>query len=410
LSTATIQPNAGEWKQEVNRRLAAHRERRGLATQPAGPAPAHRDSDPRAAQAKARVAARFRQAPSYEQMQAAEARAALREAEVATQVALEAQAKAQAVLASLQQAAPPQPQPAWQPEPFQPAPSAADPFLSEPFQSAPAQPDWTMEPSGWTQEPSAFAAPEPAQPSAWSSEPMPELDPIQPLAANLIEFPRPLVATRRVRPRLAEGPLASVEGERQLSIFEVDPQSVSSAPEPAAPAPAAAPSWTAPDWSQVVLEAQPEPEFEPAEPEPLPRPRPALEQVSLGRRLQAAVVDGSLLVGLMAGILSLLASRLDAVPSLRSLETGSAVALCAGFLVYHVLFGLMGLRTPGMVYARVAACAFDGRRALPEQMRLRALALPASILPLGLGFLWSLFDEQHLCWHDRLSSTYLRKA
>jgi len=23
--------------------------------------------------------------------------------------------------------------------------------------------------------------------------------------------------------------------------------------------------------------------------------------------------------------------------------------------------------------------------------------------------IWALFDEQHLCWHDRLSSTYLRK-
>jgi len=26
-----------------------------------------------------------------------------------------------------------------------------------------------------------------------------------------------------------------------------------------------------------------------------------------------------------------------------------------------------------------------------------------------LGVAWALFDEDHLCWHDRLSRTYLRK-
>jgi hypothetical protein len=32
-----------------------------------------------------------------------------------------------------------------------------------------------------------------------------------------------------------------------------------------------------------------------------------------------------------------------------------------------------------------------------------------SVLPLGLGVMWSIFDEDHLSWHDRLSGTYLRK-
>jgi hypothetical protein len=26
----------------------------------------------------------------------------------------------------------------------------------------------------------------------------------------------------------------------------------------------------------------------------------------------------------------------------------------------------------------------------------------------GVGVLWSMFDEDHLSWHDRLSGTYLR--
>jgi uncharacterized RDD family membrane protein YckC len=29
-------------------------------------------------------------------------------------------------------------------------------------------------------------------------------------------------------------------------------------------------------------------------------------------------------------------------------------------------------------------------------------------LPVGVGMLWSIFDEDRLSWHDRLSGTYLR--
>jgi hypothetical protein len=32
-----------------------------------------------------------------------------------------------------------------------------------------------------------------------------------------------------------------------------------------------------------------------------------------------------------------------------------------------------------------------------------------SVLPVGVGIGWSLFDEDRLTWHDRLSRTYLRQ-
>ena len=52
-----------------------------------------------------------------------------------------------------------------------------------------------------------------------------------PLAANLIEFPRELVAARKVRPRLAEGPLRDAEPQAgQLRIFEVEPESIDHRP------------------------------------------------------------------------------------------------------------------------------------------------------------------------------------
>jgi hypothetical protein len=65
------------------------------------------------------------------------------------------------------------------------------------------------------------------------------------LPANLIEFPRQLVATRKARPRYAEGPLLAAAvpapGQSQLRIFEVEPTQISITPV-AAEAPA--PQWT----------------------------------------------------------------------------------------------------------------------------------------------------------------------
>jgi uncharacterized RDD family membrane protein YckC len=39
----------------------------------------------------------------------------------------------------------------------------------------------------------------------------------------------------------------------------------------------------------------------------------------------------------------------------------------------------------------------------------RLWALGLSLLPVGLGAAWAIFDEEHLTWHDRLSGTYARK-
>jgi hypothetical protein len=41
-------------------------------------------------------------------------------------------------------------------------------------------------------------------------------------------------------------------------------------------------------------------------------------------------------------------------------------------------------------------------------LRSRLSALLLSLIPVGLGLAWALFDDDHLCWHDRLSKTYLR--
>lgn len=64
-------------------------------------------------------------------------------------------------------------------------------------------------------------------------------------------------------------------------------------------------------------------------------------------------------------------------------------------------------RTLGMQAWRLRLIAADGGAVGFRRAALRFVAAGVSWLPLGLGFLWSLFDRDRLAWHDRLSGTRL---
>jgi uncharacterized RDD family membrane protein YckC len=417
----------------------------GTAGQPT-PAPGSR-----AAKAAARVARRFAQAPSYSQMLATEARAAVEAAEAAALAAQDAHAKAQMVLAGIEAAANPAPGPELVPNPvsvpfFDPqnaetSPSASPSHHTPAYEADPGRETATesfavrwegqfpdrrpaLESLRATRganpedEPSLFepeneewfkAVSHPAEPAEIGV-----IEPAQPIFGNVIEFPRELVATRKVRPRLAEGPLASSAADEQLSIFEVDPGAISVEPEVVVPeqaqqADSGAPEWTVPEWSTIRLAPAPETEYELLEePEPLPRPEPAIELASLNRRLLASVVDATLVAGAIVAAAALAANNSTALPGLRAVEIGSLVAMLVAAAAYKVLFFTMARATPGMKYARLALSTFDGGVPTRAQRWLRLAALVLSILPLGLGFAWVIFDDQHLAWHDRISKTYLR--
>lgn len=454
LSTSLHQVSfSPSWKQEVNRRVAAHMSRK---TAPADEGEPHRDSRPaagsRAAQAAARVAARYANAPSYNEMLTGEARAVVRAAQAASRAAQEAQAAAQYVLDGLEAASSAEPiaEPEWEPKPKpvsiskrKTRPAAATPEqissetryfeqsplfashwepLAGPAQTAPLgimprelNPSVHAEERNELELPTHFDAAE-SHPSIWDSgQPDPVSlaaadpgsgDPAQPIFANLIEFPRPMVATRKVRPRLAEGPLAQVESAPQLSIFEVDPATVSSEPAPAAMDERSAPAWMLPQW----------PAIEPAEKtweeilqEPAPRATAVVQPAPMSRRLLAVVVDGSLIVASFLAVAMLAASMMSELPAPRLAEQCAVLAILAIGVAYLAFFFTLARSTPGMWYAGIQLRTLAGRWPSRAQRCSRLLALPLSVLPLGLGLAWALFDDAHLSWHDRLSRTYLRK-
>jgi uncharacterized RDD family membrane protein YckC len=88
---------------------------------------------------------------------------------------------------------------------------------------------------------------------------------------------------------------------------------------------------------------------------------------------------------------------------------GAAAGILLIGLLYQTLFLLLAEATPGMKYAGISLCTFENQIPSPTELRSRLGALLLSVAPMGLGVAWALFDEDHLCWHDRLSRTSLRK-
>jgi len=434
------QPNpAISWKQEVSRRIAEHQSRKGESTaQSATPVQRWASAGSRAGQAAARVAARYAQAPSYSQMQAAETHAALRAAQVATQAALKANATAQAALAGLQATTPKGPR-LWEPEAPQAvasAPSAArdrEPTVTPHLLVVPSsleaweseshirwEPDLRLLPLKPVSAPAGARAPRQVEDTAsvaeeeweqpslltepWNGRELEAVEPDLPIHANLIEFPRELVATRRMRPHREEGPLMMDGLDRQLSIFEVDPGTISDQPEVASAAPAS--TWREPEWSGIELDAQP---MDESEPENELSSQIVLELAPIGSRLTAALVDGVLIFGACLGSAAVAAAYIGHPPNAKIVELGAASAFLLVGLLFQTIFLSLAVATPGMRCARISLCTFDGQIPTRAQLRQRLGALLLSVLPVGLGVAWALFDDDHLCWHDRLSKTYLRK-
>lgn len=129
----------------------------------------------------------------------------------------------------------------------------------------------------------------------------------------------------------------------------------------------------------------------------------------MGLRLLAAAVDGALILAGFVSIGFLVAHSVAHPPSGKPAELLGAAALALIGLIYYGLFFAIPVSTPGMIYAGIGICTFDDRTPTRAQLRRRLGAMFLSLLPVGLGLVWSIFDDDHLSWHDRFSQTYLRR-
>lgn len=81
--------------------------------------------------------------------------------------------------------------------------------------------------------------------------------------------------------------------------------------------------------------------------------------------------------------------------------------LVLAFVVYGFFVGYWSRsgRTLGMQSWGLQLETEDGRIPSASTASLRFIAALLSLLPLGLGFVWQVWDPQRLTWHDRLSKT-----
>ncbi len=355
-STSNVGENTGTevvpaWKQELNERLAATRSRRLRIQGEQVPLPGMEQGEgkapTRASRLAAKVAQRYANAPSYSEVLTNNFRA---RAEVVPAAEL------------------PLPHIVLEPEPETEAPET----------------QWT---SG-TVEPHAAAVVADEEPVV--AEPEEDLV-VEPLAVNLVEYPRELVAARKARPRLAEGPLRAEKD--QLKIFEVAPEAISKAMKIGA---------AATDFLPIRLDAAVV-----SQPEPKAQELP-LKTAFLEDRIMAGVFDLALVVAAFALFVLVFVACTAHPPTGRPAMIGAALALVGFFVLYQYLFFKFADGTPGMRYAKIALCTFEDENPSREAMCRRVFFLLLAAAPLGLGFIWACFDPDRLGWHDRMSRIYQR--
>jgi uncharacterized RDD family membrane protein YckC len=375
-------PNVGEhlfqadtelvpaWKQELNERLAATRSRRlriqgehiqGEQVPLPGLEHMERKVESRASRLAAKVAQRYANAPSYSEVLTAKARS---EAETPTP------ALAAGDVADLL----PEPSPEdWSDS------LDAELISGKPGLGAAVDADHVSP---------AFVAAEEAE------------EAVEPLAVNLIDVPRELVAARKVRPRLAEGPLrdsSQPAGHGQLKIFEVAPESISQTVRIGA---------AGGEWSPIRLDTDRVSEL--SGDGQSPTQETSLKAAPLEDRLMAGIFDLALVIAAFALFVLVFVACTAHPPSGKPALLAAGLVLGGFCLLYQYLFFKYADGTPGMRYAKIALCTFEDENPTRQAMCRRVLFLLLSAAPLGLGFAWAWFDPDRLGWHDRLSRIYQR--
>jgi len=129
------------------------------------------------------------------------------------------------------------------------------------------------------------------------------------------------------------------------------------------------------------------------------------QQVKLPRRLMIILYDALLLFAVLffASAIGVMLHRGEAVENSLAFN----VYLLGVAFLYYGWFWTESGQTLGMKSWRVRLQQRDGSNITWQQAGIRFAAAILSWLPLGLGFLWMLWDKEGLTWHDRLSDTRL---
>ena len=222
--------------------------------------------------------------------------------------------------------------------------------------------------------------------------------------SSVAEPPRPVESRRTLPQTLGHGGAKIIEFPRfawgppsppadQLAEPVMDRPRILEVPDVAPPPPA---------LGGITIEPAPAQERE-----KLPGIDIPLQSAPLGRRLAVGVVD-ALIIGAASALFGYIFWKVAAVrpPQFQLIGLGAGIP-CLFWAVYQYLLMVYSAHTPGLIAARLELKRFDGTATSRTLRRWRVLASWLSAASLGMGYAWVFLDEDALCWHDRITHTYL---
>jgi uncharacterized RDD family membrane protein YckC len=150
--------------------------------------------------------------------------------------------------------------------------------------------------------------------------------------------------------------------------------------------------------------------IEPVE-EPANERRPGfeipLQAAPMSRRMTASAIDAILVLSAFAAFAYVFFRINSELPALSKIAGGGVLLLGLLWSVYQYLLLVYSGTTPGLKLAKLELHRFDGSPVPLRIRRWRVLTSVLSGLSLGLGYAWCFLDEDGLCWHDRITRTYM---
>lgn len=123
--------------------------------------------------------------------------------------------------------------------------------------------------------------------------------------------------------------------------------------------------------------------------------------------MAAALVDG-IIIAAASALFGFIFWKITALRPPQVQIRGLAAGFpCLFWAAYQYLLVVYTGSTPGLRLAGLELARFDGTSTRRSLRRWRVLASWLSAVSLGMGYAWVFLDEDNLCWHDRITHTYL---
>ncbi len=127
----------------------------------------------------------------------------------------------------------------------------------------------------------------------------------------------------------------------------------------------------------------------------------------VAHRMYAALVDCVLVAASTAVFAAVGYKMLPRLVFTKPMLLTAAALPALLWAVYQYLLLVYGGATAGMRVAKIRLRTFKGKSPRRRERRQRVMALYFSTASFVMGLLWAFVDVDTLCWHDRISRTYL---